>query len=54
MAGVLCNECGTVNGTSTKFCIECGTAISGRAETHDSGCRPSALHLRVCVIDVLP
>src|SRR6266545_1946159 len=27
MAGVLCSGCGTLNGTGTKFCIECGTAM---------------------------
>jgi hypothetical protein len=31
MAGVLCSDCGTLNGTATKFCIECGTTMSGRA-----------------------
>ena len=31
MAGVLCSGCGTVNATATKFCIECGTLVSGRA-----------------------
>ena len=28
MAGVLCSDCGTLNTTETKFCIECGTAMS--------------------------
>ena len=28
MTGVLCSGCGTLNGTGTKFCIECGTAMS--------------------------
>jgi len=28
MAGVRCSGCGTLNSTATKFCIECGTAMS--------------------------
>ena len=36
MASVLCSVCGTVNGTATKFCIECGRMISGQAEPSPS------------------
>jgi hypothetical protein len=30
MEGVLCSGCGTLNSPATKFCIECGTAMSER------------------------
>jgi len=48
MAGVLCSDCGTANATSTKFCIECGTAMSGRAAPES---RPASIAMPRALAD---
>jgi hypothetical protein len=41
LAGVLCSGCGTLNTTATKFCIECGTAMSAAPSERVEPARPS-------------